>query len=248
MRRLQWLAALALLFSLGPSLAVSAQGETWDLGLSRDFGYAGGGDIQGLFTMHVGEVAGLTQVRFLIDDEVVGTDSEAPFEFQFRTDDYPLGVHTLAAVGTLEGREEIRTPERTLEFVSADEGWKAVLRIVGPVLVIVVAATVVGVVGPLLLGRGKGSFQRGVYGAAGGSVCPRCGLPFSRHVFSPNVLIGKLERCPHCGRWSIVRQASRAELEAAEARLDADAQRGAIEVDDEAARLRREIDDSRFES
>jgi hypothetical protein len=45
-----------------------------------------------------------------------------------------------------------------------------------------------------------------------------------------------------------VRAASRAELEMAEGRLDADAQKGAIDVEDEGARLRREIDDSRYES
>ncbi len=247
MRTIRKLFPLVLLLSLIPPSAVAGQDETWDLGLSRDFGYGGGSNIQGLFTMRVDDVDGLTQVAFLMDGEVVGTDREPPFELQFSTGNYPLGSHSLAAVGTLEGGGEIQTPERHFEFVSAGEGWQAALRIIGPVVGIVLAAMLIGLVGPLLLDRGKRSFRRGEYGAAGGAVCPRCGLPFSRRLLSPNLLLGKPERCPHCRRWSIVRQASRAELEAAEARLDADALRGAMEVEDEAGRLRREIDDSRFE-
>jgi hypothetical protein len=237
----------ALLLALALPIGAAAQEDSFEVRLSRDFGYAAGGDIQGLFTMQVRAVDGVTQVSFLIDGEVAATDSEAPFEFQFSTGDFPLGVHTLSAVGTMTGGGEIRSPERTVGFVSADEGWKAALRIAGPVLVIVLLATILGVVGPLLLDRKGKGFRRGEYGIAGGAVCPRCRLPFSRHTMAPNLLLGKLERCPHCGKWSIVRQASRLELEAAEARFDADSQQGALQVDDERERVQREIEDSRFE-
>ncbi|MEK6221558.1 MAG: hypothetical protein N2D54_04870 [Chloroflexota bacterium] len=37
------------------------------------------------------------------------------------------------------------------------------------------------------------SFHLGIYSAAGGAVCPRCQLPYSRHLLSPNLLVGKLE-------------------------------------------------------
>jgi hypothetical protein len=107
--------------------------------------------------------------------------------------------------------------------------------------------SILGTLGPVLLGR-RTPFRLGEYGLAGGAVCRRCGLPFSRHSLAPNLLLGKLERCPHCGKWSIVRQASRAELEIAEARFSADAQKGALRADDEDERLRREIEDSRYES
>jgi hypothetical protein len=248
MRTRRPLLLLVLALGLTQAMRAAGQDETWDLGLHRDFGYAGGGDIQGRFTLDVDEAEGLTQVVFLFDGEAVATDREAPFEFAFSTGDYPLGPHTLAAVGTLEGGGELRTPERQVNFVGADESWQAAFRIVGPILAVVLVVTALGVVGPLLLDRGKKGFRRGEYGAAGGAVCPRCGLPFSRHVVAPNLLLGKLERCPHCSRWSIVRAASRAELEVAEARLDADVQKGALDVEDEGARLRREIDDSRYES
>src|SRR3989337_4123698 len=115
---------LVLLVSLGLPMVVAGQEATWDLGLSRDFGYGAGGDIQGLFTMGVDDTDGLAQVDFLIDDEVVGTDREPPFEFQFSTGDYPLGPHTLSAVGMAQGGEEIRTPERLREFLSGEDRRK----------------------------------------------------------------------------------------------------------------------------
>jgi hypothetical protein len=61
------------------------------------------------------------------------------------------------------------------------------------------------------------------------------------------MLVGRLERCPHCGKWSMVRRATPQELEAAENRLAEDEGRGALVVDDEKERVRRMIDESRFE-
>jgi hypothetical protein len=84
------------------------------------------------------------------------------------------------------------------------------------------------------------------YGAAGGAICPRCGRPFSRHFFSPNMLVGKLERCPFCGKWSILaaqplsllRRAEAAELEAAGGE--------AVLQESEEERLRKQLDQSRY--
>jgi len=73
-------------------------------------------------------------------------------------------------------------------------------------------------------------------------------MPYSRHFFSPNMLLGKLERCPHCGKWAIVRAAYGTELREAEQRFRADQEQGNIQVEeDEAGRLKRMLDDSRFE-
>jgi hypothetical protein len=38
-------------------------------------------------------------------------------------------------------------------------------------------------------------------------------MPFSRSVLAPNMLVGKLERCPHCRKWAIVGRAGSADLE-----------------------------------
>lgn len=57
------------------------------------------------------------------------------------------------------------------------------------------------------------------YGLLGAAVCRRCGKPFGRRWWAPNVLVGKLQRCPHCGAWSIVRRATPEELARAESFL-----------------------------
>jgi 8-oxo-dGTP pyrophosphatase MutT (NUDIX family) len=100
-----------------------------------------------------------------------------------------------------------------------------------------------------VLRRGGGEvFVAGQYSMAGGAVCPRCKLPYSRKTFSPNLLVGKLERCPHCGKLAVVGRASPADLAAAEARLSAKSPPDAPKPqEDDAERLRRQLDDSRFE-
>lgn len=226
--------------------AAQATEEPFELHLSRDFGYGGGSHIQGLFTLRVDNRSDLIRVDFLIDGHVVSTGTESAFRYQFNTGSYALGPHTLEAVGyTADGRE-LRTQERSYEFVTAEEGWKAAGRIAIPLIGLLLLITLVGTAGPALLGRRK-PHQRGVYGAEGGAVCPRCGFPFSRHLLAPNMLVGKLERCPHCGKWSVARRAKPEELEAAEERLAAEESRGGLAVDDEKERVRRMIDDSRYE-
>jgi hypothetical protein len=73
-------------------------------------------------------------------------------------------------------------------------------------------------------------------------------MPFSRHFFSLNMVLGKLERCPHCGKWAIVPAASTSALKQAEARWQADSQQGELKPEGEADRLRDRIDESRYES
>jgi hypothetical protein len=102
-----------------------------------------------------------------------------------------------------------------------------------------------GVLGSGLLGRKKPHVP-GVYGMAGGAICPRCTFPYARGLMAPNLVIGKLSRCPHCGKWAVVAAASPDALAAAEARLAAENQ-GEVREDSEAEKLQQRIDDSRFE-
>jgi hypothetical protein len=114
--------------------------------------------------------------------------------------------------------------------------------------VVVVGLSIAGVLFPLLLRKRGGQFQIGEYGAAGGTVCRKCDLPFSRNVLSPNLVFGKLERCPHCGKWAILSRANTSELEAAEERLRADTRKGVMKSEEsEEDQLRRMVDESRFE-
>lgn len=62
-------------------------------------------------------------------------------------------------------------------------------------------------------------FVPGEDGPAGRTVCQGCGLPFSGPVLAPNLLVGKMVRCPSCATWGVRSKASRQELEQAEKRF-----------------------------
>jgi hypothetical protein len=238
---------LASLLILTAATVAPAQSE---VGLSitfhRDFGYSAGGEIQGAFSLTADGPDNLARVDYYLDDQLLGSASQAPFKISFNTGNFAVGSHTFLAVGTTADGVEIRSASRTLEFVSAEAGWQTAGRIVLPILGVVVAITILGTAAPMLFGR-RTVFRLGEYGAAGGAVCARCGMPFSRHFFAPNLVFGKLERCPHCGRWAIVSAASNAALQQAEARWRADSQQGELKGESEVDRLRQQIDESRFE-
>ena len=80
------------------------------LGMSRDWGYGGlNGDIEGLFSMHVTGPADLTRVDFYIDNTKIGEVTQAPFNLQFNTDNYPLGNHQIYAIGYSASGQEYRS-------------------------------------------------------------------------------------------------------------------------------------------
>jgi len=228
---------------------VSAQEDTPELEikLNRDFGYGGFGEIQGTFTIRAEGPEGLQAVRFYFNEILLGEDTEAPFAVQFNTDNYPPGVTTFSAVGVLEDGREIQSTEITTKVLSNEESKDRTLGLVGPILGIAAAAIALGAIIPALLGKKGTTGPIGEYSMAGGTVCPRCKFPFSRNTLSPNLVVGKLERCPHCGKWSIRARASQAELSAAEDRLRASRdETPTIETDPQDS-LRRALDDSRYD-
>jgi hypothetical protein len=237
---------LVLLLALTLTATVLAQEEMPELEirLNRDFGYGGfGNDIQGLFTIKVSGPDDLEKVEFYIDDTLLGMDEEAPFRIQFNTDNFDFGIHQISAVGTLADGTELRSRQITSEFVSGDQVMDFLIPVLGLIALVTVGAAVL----PMLTGKKGQAGPIGEYGPAGGAVCPRCQFPFSRHWLSPNLAVGKLVRCPHCGKWSIRARASFVDLAAAEDRLRLSRQEGSpAEVDPEKS-LKRALDDSRFE-
>jgi hypothetical protein len=216
--------------------------------LNRDFGYGLGSRIQGTFSVSVAEDDNFSQIGLWIDEKLIDVDEEAPYRIRFSTSDFPPGVHMINVIGiTTDGLELSGQPIR-VDFLSSEQARSQTVKLVVPLLVLVAVVMLAGTLGPALFGRKKRRFQPGSYGHAGGSICPRCGLPFSRNLLSPNLGIGKLERCPHCGKWSIVRRASSSELEEAEAKLASTMSSGPVQPEDEDDNLRRMIDDSRYES
>jgi len=250
MRRAQVFIIVLLLLTLVPLQAAAQADSDLILRLSRDFGYSSGmGKIQGVFSMKVTGPGDLVRVDFYIDDQNIGTVSQAPFNLRFQTDEYGVGQHKLYALGYTSSGSELRSNEILVEFVSAGEGAQAGMRIAYPILAIVFGVMLFSFV-VVFISSGKARHtppgtQRN-YGAAGGAICPRCGRPYTRHVLSPNMLVGKLERCPFCGKWAIVRARPLAELRAAEeAELENDEAQAPVQDAEE--HLRQEMDESRFQ-
>lgn len=232
---------------LGLAVPAAAQGEGGlEIRFHRDFGYAGGSRIQGAFSLTAEGPEDLLRVDYYLDDTLLGTATSPPFKISFSTGDHALGSHTFVALGTTAAGVELRSTPRTLTFVSAEEGWQVAGKIMFPLLGVILVVMLLWTVVSSIFGR-KAVFRLGEYGIAGGAVCPRCGMPFSRRFISPNLMFGKLERCPHCGKVAIVAAASASALRAAEARWRADSCQGALRPESERDRLREQIDESRYE-
>jgi hypothetical protein len=244
------LLVLAVLL-LGAAPPALAQSDDYSVHLRRNFGYGGGANIRGTFTISlVGDETQVQQVVFLIDGETLATVSEAPFSFQFHTDDYGYGTHRLWAEYTLLGGAGGTTAAVQYNFVSPEAEREQVTTIlVGVGGAVIVTLVIVGLVqGVLIKGKGR-RHQPGEprqYGMLGGTICPKCGRPFPRHLWGIKLLVGRLDRCENCGRWVMTSRAVPAELEAAEAKeraeLAADALRP-VEIDADRDKL---LDDTRY--
>ncbi|MBI4731805.1 MAG: hypothetical protein HY781_06710 [Chloroflexi bacterium] len=242
---------LALTFCLLAVSTAFAQEYGITLKLSRDFGYSSGtGDIQGLFSMKVTGPDDLERVEFYIDEIMIGEATAAPFRIQFTTDDYPIGLHTMYAIGYTSDGTALYSREYTANFVSADEGWEAATRIIIPIASILLIAILLAVVVPAIVTRGKieqlplGEERK--YGFRGGGICPKCHRPFAVHLWGMNLGLSRYDRCPYCGKWSVVRVQSLTKLRAAEKAELAWAQAEAPQVSEE-DRLRKEIEDSKYQ-
>src|SRR5258707_14675391 len=106
------------------TLVIPAFAQTGELQLflRRNFGYGGGDQIQGSFSMEATGPADLASVTFKVDETVVGTVTSAPFKVSFNTDTYGLGWHTLTAAGQTSIGRLLAAARRRFEFVSATPG------------------------------------------------------------------------------------------------------------------------------
>jgi hypothetical protein len=243
------LASIVCLLSVGLALAQSE--AELKLGLNRDFGFGGFGEIQGLFTMKVSGTDDLVRVDFRMDDVFIGEVIEPPFRLQFHTDNFAPGPHTLSAVGYTSSGAELRSTEIRPQFLSKEAAGKATTKVIVPVVVLVVAITLAGTVGTLLASRRQGAVPLGqprTYGMAGGTICSRCGRPYALSTLGMNLGVGKLAVCPHCGKWAVARAMPLDALRAAEA---AEKARGEgvplVEGPGAEETLRKAIEESRYQ-
>ncbi len=238
------LSILALL--LIPARTHAAQDDIrLQLGLVRNFGYGGLGKIQGNFTLRISNPPdGLSEVRFYIDGELLETVETEPFIYKFHTSAFEDGEREMYAQGTLADGVIIESNRISQEFLSSDQAWSETQKLIGPILIGTAVLTLIGVGVPILGSKNK-KFVLGKYGPAGGVVCPRCDLPFSRSFLSPNLIVGKLVRCPHCGKVSILPRASSDLLQEAESRYARKEEPG--KTHSGKSDLQKQLEESRFE-
>lgn len=193
---------------LGGGTAVAQTNDTLSLSLSlsRDFGAGLGSSIQGTFSFRASGPDNLVRVIFYIDDQVVGEASEAPFRFQFKTDNYPLGVHTLHAVGITEDGRELTSNSISRNFISGSSANRTVFWMIVPIILLSLGGLLFS---SWIANRGQKNHSNptvaAINGPFGGTICPKCSKPFARHIWGLNLVVGKYDRCPHCGKWSLVR-------------------------------------------
>jgi hypothetical protein len=230
------------------------QEEQLQISMRRNWGYSSGtGKVQGTFTITASGPDSLSRVVFNLDDQILGEVNSPPFELRFETDDYPFGVHRLSAVGSTETGKEIVSNTIQVEFVPAREGWQVAGNIILPIVVVVLGAILLMVIVPFVFSRGKkeqlppGAPRN--YGYYGGAICPKCSRPFSRHIYGLNLGLHKFDRCPYCGKWSLVRRASPEELAAAESAELSSSQEGIFQPEiSEGEALLKDLEDSRFDN
>jgi len=242
---------LLLFFFLTPSTAFGQDGLS--LSVHRNFGYSGGSQIQGSFSLEASGPANLISVTFKVDDTVVGTVTQPPFKINFDTSTYALGWHSLTATAQTADGQTLTSAPRRFEFVTAEEGFKAAGRIVIPILAVVGVVILISMGIPLLqtLTGKKSHLPLGAprqYGLLGGAVCPKCARPFAIHWWGLNVFTQKFDRCDHCGQWSLVRRVSREKLQIAEAAEIKSAQpETPIPESSPEEKLKRQLDESRYD-
>ncbi len=228
------------------AVSVFAQEDTAvQLRLSRDWGFGMGGNIEGTFSYRVTAPDNVVRVEYLMDDAVIATGTETPFRYQFNTEDYPDGSHTMQAIGYTADGQALPSNSITRNFLAPNVASQATIWLVGGILAVIA----VGWLLTYFVGtRGKSAKEKAVSGAHGTAVCPNCSKPFARHLFAPNLGATKFDRCPHCHKWNMVGRASQAEIDAALEILHGSKDDTAVSPttspeDD----LRNQLDDSRFE-
>ena len=246
MRKIRIAFLISILACLLAVTGAAAQAGQLTLKLSRDWGYGGfRGDIQGLFTMHVTGPADVTKVTFYIDNTSIGEVDKAPYNLQFNTDNYPLGIHELYAVGSSSSGQEYRSNIVKAEFVPASQGGKTVI----PILIIVLAAVVLSAVVPLVISRRGKNVPMGSernYGAGGGAICPKCHRPFPLSVLSPHLGFAKIAVCPYCGKLSLAHPQPIEKLRQAE-QDELAGEKALVPEETEEEKLRKEMDDSKYQ-
>jgi hypothetical protein len=104
--------SVLLLASLAPSNAEPAL----SISFYKNNGYGVGNDMQGQWTINAKVSENTTHVEFYVDDQLQLDDTQAPFAWQFNTENYTEGGHTLKVVA-YDSAGESAIVERQPNFV-----------------------------------------------------------------------------------------------------------------------------------
>jgi hypothetical protein len=227
------------------TVPVFAQEDALRLSLSRDFGSGFGTNIQGRFSMRVEGPDNLVRVVFMIDGEAVAEQTTAPFRYQFNTDTYPSGQHVLSATGYTTDNQELQSNQLTRNFLTGGESTYRTLFIIVPILILLIGGRFLST---WITKRGsKATGHPAIDGPYGGTICPRCEKPFARHIWAPNLVTVKLDRCPHCGKWSFARRLPPDVLQAAADKMAAETTASKPPDTPASDDFQTRLDDSRFD-
>lgn len=210
---------VALIGAVSPVMAIE---EAYSLVFRREFGVGMPGAVQGHMSMTVrGDLDAVDKVVYLIDDQEMATMTAPSLKFQFNTDDYPAGEHMLYALITTKGGETIKTASFSVSFIEAGKAnaiTRKVLIGIGAILLFTILLSVLITKRQVEESKTEGLNMVGLWGA---TVCPKCGRAFNRNVFGLNLISKRYEPCPHCGKWSMTRRATKEEIEEANQKLKA---------------------------
>jgi hypothetical protein len=235
------------------SIAAAPLQDGYTLVVHKSMGFNNGSQIRGLFSAEVvGNMEAVQSVQFLADGQVFAELRSAPFKTSFQTTDFSAGWHTLSALVQSKDGSSFSTPERRFEFVTPETEAAFFRTYVFPFLIGVFLLVFIGIGFQYFSMRNRrpSTLPLGAersYGLKGGGICPQCKRAFSLHWWSINLIGSVYDRCDFCGKWSLIRPASRAVLDAAiAAELAESRPEQPIREKSETDRLKDMLDDSRF--
>jgi hypothetical protein len=219
------------------------------LTVRRWLGLSLGSQVYSRLELSIGGPVDLRSVTFLIDGQAMKTIQPPPYKYFFHTSEYAPGWHELSATGQAADGQILLSNTARYQFLSVTEANRILYSIIGGV-VILMAGVLLYQSGILSRKSRKylplGSSRN--YGSAGGTICPRCGRPFSFHALAIWLFAATLDTCPHCGSVGFFHKLPIEELRQAEAR-EAEAANSAkvVPAEDVQTKLRQLIDKSRYD-
>ena len=158
-----------------------------ELRINRDNGTQIGNKIKGRFSARVRDAEGVEKVEFFLDGELVETDEEEPFRWNFHTRDHPDGVHEIKAIAYhTDGKVTDLGVSR--EFVSDFGQWWN-LYIMGVILFV----AGMGIFSIWITNRERKQPQ-------GKTKCPQCETVFDRKWSPMHKGSAYRNTCPTCAK------------------------------------------------